>query len=977
MIKIKKFLENEVYELFGEAVGKLQFNDIVHPIEKTSYLQTTVRCSAIKLGSTITHLTPYQFEKYRFDGMRWLSYYEDFLNNPLLVFFHNQNGTPFYVGVVDPDSIEYDYVDQITTFKVVSPLFLVERRGPFGSRNAYRIKPISHAFTYPNSGVELELVFANSYDLQSFLNVGDYIEFKEFGALSITNVTTNPNGTVKVKISSFPTTRTTQIFAKVESVYTTTSANVYFEIRLSLQSTSYNLQELAGKIIMLPLKGANLSDSDYYYVRPEMFLENDKIILRFVNIPKRSGANWNIGTTVRLFLFSVSPEIFDEVLVIDSKVLNFDVPSSATHISVQSFLTEFFKTVSPFFNSIVVNDLVGSQNLDYATVFPKEPFDCLKGVLTATQSYLHFSYSINPSTYAVTPTATVRSIIVSETPYKTISKDKVISIKETGGGDLFRYDAVRVRYVGDNLNKPIGAYPLDALSDNFGRSVLELKAATAGRGYATSSDGRLVSNNLVKIAERYFELYRKFRKSATIKVVGTDVLTDCIGRVVRFQLPLPQLDFLWSDPQNVDVYVNKIEIDYEEGTTTADVSRITSYASLSPSRTEITLTVPHIIPTRDLSYEYSLKTELTNISSAALIFTKFDDPSTTASVSINSAQRTGTVSVPSSVGNTFTVKLRITFSGYGDYFSDEKIVQVRPTTEPVPDVPIAVDGLNIERRQTDSSVFFKQFAQQQVWSQFNFKEDSDVNAVDPNNVIYTYQNLLNSEFDNNSEWTVSNNNFSYGFSGGNFYASHLVPSTPINPTISLYQTFSALSLKLYRFSIRYRTDSTFTGITTIDFRLYTGTTLLATLSLPTSSSYTTRTFNFVVPYAASTIRVELYVALNGGNQGEQFTIYVDYIRAESIEQSGNVIARNGILVGTDVGYTRLSSYNSQISAHKVSVPIIELKGILESTTSGYQMPEPPQAGNAHIYYDPRNDRLVVYFRRLDGTVVKRYINFST
>ncbi|GIW77896.1 MAG: hypothetical protein KatS3mg104_2959 [Phycisphaerae bacterium] len=590
MIEIFKKLNPSVkYVLDGEFSGELSTKTFIVPGLKTDLKSGSVKASSYTTGGVRKFMTPSFFESYT-----------DPFGDPFIVQFYDEDSNKVGAGIIDPDSVVYDYATRETSFNVVSPLWLLGKKEGLEGRDVLKIKPLG--FEYRETGGEIFPVFKlNNESRTDAWVVGDYIE----SSIGIGKIHAKQyEDDFILYFVEGNVGRSISVPGTVNLVYrqggVITSVDVILEpTTISFYSVDLNRQFFAALVI----------GSNSYACRAAVSFSGNVLggfafrgHFTFVADSPSSLAS-GTAVTANFFLLNDTEDDSEggltDIMFISRQYFNTNMTSNEGE-SVDKFLKELLPNVSPIFSpgSITYSASSGDAVLKVhpAAVPPTNAMEAFEALLAAAAAKALVTWTDGEQPVTVITTPLTHS---SGTPV-----DIGVNVKSlTRTVPNIRRDGVTISYKGDNLTKNHkGWFPSYLTSAPDSSDTIKISACYPAASVTKTDRGDFLSPDLTEISRIYHEFYTAFLSDWEAEVYYGSV-EPLTGSLVDISVESVDADTGDASFSTVTFFVVSDSVDPKNGT---HKLKLWSTSNPPPAPSKLAYIVGSPLLFRDGSITYTL-----------------------------------------------------------------------------------------------------------------------------------------------------------------------------------------------------------------------------------------------------------------------------------------------------------------------------------------------------------------------------------
>ena len=969
MIKIFRATNKTTkYELVGEIKGRVRDGVVFVPGDRLKYFKASVVASQYIDAGVRKWLTPEFFDTYT-----------DIRNDPWIVQIYDENGSKLSAGIIDPDSIEYDYAKMEMSFNVVSPLYILEKIGSIGGRNVYEIKPINVSFDTSNAGVAYIDIPKNTAYNSWVLNTLS-VEYRD-GISKVVSVTDN-GATWRIKVNGFRISSNRSLYVKVTKISRgDTEYVIEFEIQ-SLPTDFFNKNIVAA--VPIGFFGGSADQQRANAKLHSFLLTGTKFTVK-LPLPSNENDEWSVGNFVYIQIVSVEGSDLTvgegirngNVRLIDKYYFNFDMTGGAHPIDM---IIELLKNVSSnVFGAtpnVVDATLAGNWIRILEDAVPSaHPSKAFEEILAAAGCRAEVDWTDGDQI----PTIKISSMYVDES--NPISVSVIESLKKSV--PKRKVPGVFVSYRGDNMNKShkgwINAESADEPPDAEG--TIKLRAVVPiSWDISEFKDGTKRSRTMDELARLIYNFYTQYSEewTAVVKYEGGSLA----GKAVS--LPVQTFDALNNyNPsvlQNTIFYV--VEDQTELGSSLHRL-KLWKKSGTEPSTTARAVLKGDLGVVLGGSADFSVRLEGTSETIGSVLW-EIKDFTRTTTID----QFTGNDTISYTFSSTtfssgiYTITATVTASDTLSQITSNVhyIVVINPT--------INFDPPEFEVTGTLRDASFGSF--NKIILPTSGKRTGMIYDADPDTYIvfntsgpYIYNNSFETEDPNNpgkpDGWTLgpTNSYWSRFYVGGNAPngAYILRLQTTYNDAITEYTAIQTVSyanlagapIKL-SFFVDFSNVGPYADQYTVRIRAKDGITVLAEKILDNETSLNWKRYflEFEIPLSESVtyeISVRVTNWLSGGSSPANdarfdFDFFVDTV----YDTTRVLVSPSGIAIGSRFGETRITNKKVKISGDKIGANFIQLNTTTQPT---------PDNNTGALYFD--GEKLYLVIVDYKGNITKKII----
>jgi hypothetical protein len=985
LIKIYAYDEFSTPSIHKWVVGELLSNPTVGPVYSPltgfNYYPINIRAKGYRIGSQTAEtiwFTPFFFQNYE----------NYFLTNPWYVDILTEGGSLIWRGIIDPDSIEFDFRTRETTFTAVNPFYVIEKAPPFGTRNVYAIKPSNIVRSLSGSTLNIAFDVPKNSNYDSWITGIQFIEY-DGGFMRVQSVE-DQTSFWRIIGTRFPVEKTFYVSGKITTQSINKSNNTIKSVTYAFTQT-LNIDAEWSRIDSGSIV---ISNNEYFFADFTLQEVDDNGTRRpgiRINLSSLSlsASNFTSGTihTLKLYIHKKEGDLsssFSEIYLLGGT--NFfgataDGPNYRLHEVVAKYLTN----IAAPFSTYQTPSFDETFHVRPETVLSENPKETIEGLLNLGPIMLYCEPTTNAHfklTFKKMPSATASAVTSA-----TVLSLKMSPTKRKPSG-------VRITYVGENKNKShYGSYPTRDDKQIAGEA-LSLRAAFPMVDAQKTPNGVQQSPYLVSVAQHIYEFLTK----ATIESRGSIVPTSSAylykslaGTVIDAQVET--FDYQGNTSmQTMKFFVLEDEIDTLRGIHNV---RMLSTATVSPPTRSAFIIAPSVALStiRADLIVYNGGETVTQVvwhilnESGSVIYTETKtNPSTMFYFDYNPNASYG--------GRTRGIRAQVYFSPSGSITTSNTVTISKPNTPPNPiNVPlIPIDNLSMQIQS--------KYVDELNLSSGSLKISPTLSAALPS---FEEAIITNADFTSNiNGWSVQTNdpqmsavwvngNAVYGFDSGSC-EMRFIRDTSITmtqgPWIRVYQDITLPSGTEGTYG-KFEAAITFPGlayfrimkIRVIDASTNTilkeGTAVGQNTYPPIPIAWFA-SIRFKIPTSRS-LRIEFFLeetqynVLNSLPNGTTYYARVVGCRIMYTQTLMNEYSSEGLRVHSAVGTVEISRKKSDVEVLRTMGFVTDL---LASTNADLNALTEQPYQSARIYYDATDSTLKVAFKNAAGVTVTRTINVS-
>lgn len=958
--------------IVGELLSRPTFGPVYTPFNGFNYYPLSVRAKGYRIGSPSAEtiwFTPYFF-----------SNYEDiYFNDPWYLDVLSESGELLWRGIIDPDSIEYEFRSRETKFTATNPLFAIEKLPPIGTRDAYAVRPINVLRQMTSNSILLAIDVPKGAAYDTWIANGPhYIEYE--GGFFRTSSIEDRGSAWRLITNSVPVEQTIYVSARLEQISTNASRNSITAATFSFTPPETGTQTWSRADSLALYVGANR----YFYTTFKftfVYLQNTisrAITIENVNLPIGS---LSVGSyyTIALFIHKADTSLQEnlgEIFILraqpNTTPANYGgsisgAPASAV---IQAILSA---TLAPFSNSPAPIDEVGAR-VRPETLLSQAPKEAIESLLNLGPSMLY----VEPTT-----SANFRLVFKSLPSPSASATTTATALTLKTSPTRRRPSGVRILYAGENKQRGhYGIYPSRPDRSLAGEG-LSLKVAWPAIDIVQTATGAKESISMSKIAESIYN----FLATATIETTG-EILPDSPSWLYKSLAgQMVQINIETFDHQgNTSIVAQKYFVLRDEIDPSTGIRRATL---LSPA------TVP--LPSRRPLIA-APSVALSTVRLFLIVYHTHETPSSSTWIVrnesggvVHSETHTGADDIyyfdynpnASYAGPVRSVEVQVTFSPTGNTATSDRVLITRPTPPATPiDVPILPLAETAPRGPSSTTTELR--LTQGALSIGASLEAAPVTPINPIN---------NGDFTGNiNGWSVSANDTqffftwasttsAFGFDAGSFefrFVRDASITMTAAPTASAYQVLSLPAgtentYATFEAAGFHPPQSFFTSLRIRIYNEANGAVLKEKYISGATPSL--QSIRFKVP-SSRQVRIEFtwqepeYSLLNTDPNGTTYRFFIIGCRLSVLDAVLSEYTAEGLRLRTPIGTTEISNKNANAELIRTSAFTFD---ILATDSSDRQDAGPPPPNSARLYYDGALRVALVDAR---GNVTVKTINVS-